>query len=526
MRAINSKPEGRRFRTLQKWKFLCLAIAVLAVRCAMPTADPANPPTDSTGVHAAAPFPTEAGGENSPQPFDGQPQNRTTPTDGARTAPHDVFAFVRTLDATAQHRLWPGFNPAGMPIALFDGEKTILLRHPSPPPEFSPLPDHPGALFCNGRYPALVSNRVAEIGGVLTGTVLATPDSSIHGTLLACVEEVFHAFWRPRHPSFRPDEMVRYGYPIDDPENLQRLIAEDEALARSIEAATDSAATGWAAAAFRIRAERTAALPGDVRAYETAQETMEGTANYVSRLSLGETPAQTAERLREARPADGIRWRFYDSGAAVCLLLDRVVPGWKARSEQEPALAIGALLSAELARRGVTPAKFSAAEADGFRVKAAERLADLSRSRQQLRADVLARPGTRVLIDVPVGSAPLHVERFDPINLAILDKGEVVHANYLTLRGESGSVEVSNPGFVRRSFAGAVSLAVSGGRHPIAGGVRRITVVGIRNAPRITRDDGVVKIDSPELHATLSGADVQVDGQTIRITTAGGQGKP
>jgi len=440
------------------------------------------------------------------------------PAGAAQTEPHDVFAFVRTLDASGELRLWPGFDPAGMPIALFDGDKTILLRHPNPPPEFSPLPDRPGVLFVKGRHPAVVSNSVVEMGGVLTGTVLATPNESIHGTLLACIEEVFHAFWRPRHPSFRPDEIARYGYPIDDLENLIQLIAEDEALARAIEAAGDAEAAGWAATAFRIRAERTASLPDDVRAYETALETMEGTANYVSRLSLGETPGLTAERLRQARPADGIRWRFYDTGAAVCLLLDRVVPGWKARTEREPALAIGELLGAELARRQVAPAEFATSETEGFRGKAEERIADLSRSRRELRADVLARPGTRVLIELAAGSEPFRIERFDPMSLSILDQGEVVHANYLTLRVGGGSVEVTNPDFVRRSFVGTVCLTVSGGRHPITGGIRRLTVVGMRTAPRLTRADGVVKIDSPELRASLPGADVQVDGQTIRIT--------
>jgi hypothetical protein len=474
-RSILSEPEGRGFRPAKKRIFLSLALAALAAWWAMPAR-------------------------------------------AAQTAPHDVFAFVRTLDATAELRLWPGFNPAGMPIALFDGDKTILLRHPNPPPEFSPLPDHPGVLFFKGRYPAVVSNSVVEIGGVLTGTVLATPNENIHGTLLACIEEVFHAFWRPRHPSFRPDEIVRYEYPIDDPENLVRLIAEDEALARAIEAADDAEAAGWGATAFRIRAERTASLPDDVRAYETALETMEGTANYVSRLSLGETPAQTAERLRQARPADGIRWRFYDTGAAVCMLLDRVVPDWKARTEKEPTLAIGELLGVELARRSVRPIEFSTAESEGFRVKAAERIADLSRSRRQLRADVLARPGSRVIIELPDGSEPLRIERFDPMSLSILDQGEVVHANFLTLRVGGGSVEVTNPDFVRRSFVGTVCLTVSGGHHPITGGIRRLMVVGMRTAPRITRADGVVKINSPELRASLPAADVQVDGLTIRIT--------
>jgi len=438
--------------------------------------------------------------------------------EAAQGAPPDVFAYVRTLDATAGLRLWPGFNPAEMPIALFDGEKTILLRHPNPPPEFSPMPDRPDALFFKGRYPAVVSNSVAAIGGIPTGTVLATPEEDIHGTLLACIEEAFHVFWRPRHPSFRPDEIVRYGYPIDDPENLVRLIAEDEALARAVEAADDATAAGWAAAAFRIRAERTASLPDDVRAYETALETLEGTANWISRISLGETPGLTAERLRQARPADGIRWRFYDSGAAVCMILERIAPDWKVRTEKEPTLAIGELLRGELAQRQIMPKEFSTVESERFRSQAATRIADLSKSRRELRDDVHARPGSRIIIELPSGSEPFRIERFDPMSLSILDNGEVVHANYLTLRAGDGSVAVTNPDFVRRSFAGTVCLTVPAGRHPLMDGIRRLTVVGMRTAPRIARADGVVTIDSPEVRASLPGADVRVDGLTIHIT--------
>ena len=432
--------------------------------------------------------------------------------------PRDVFAFVRTLDETAALRLWPGFEPARMPIALFDGEKTVLLRHPAPPPEFIPLPGHPGALFYEGRYPAVVSNRVVEIGGALTGTVLATPSEPIHGTLLACIEEVFHAFWRPRHPSFRPDEMIRYGYPIDDAENLIRLLAEDEALARAIEAGGERDAAAWAAAAAKLRSERTASLSPEVRLYETAMETMEGTANYVSRIALGEAPSETAVRLRQARPADGIRWRFYDSGAAVCMLLERLLPGWKELSEQDPAREIGGLLGAEIERRRVAPAAFPLREMKTFRAAADARIAGLVRSRREMRADVLGRPGGRVVVELAAGAGPLRVERFDPMSLFILDRGQVVHANYLTLTAESGSIEVANPEFVRRSFAGTVSLTESAGRHPLTAGVRRLTVAGIGSEPRITRENGVVRLESPEIRASLSGAEVRVEGRTVRIT--------
>ena len=129
------------------------------------------------------------------------------------SASQDVFAFVRALDEAAARGVWPGFSPSGIPVALYDGEHTVLLRHPSPPPEFSPTPGRPGVLIAKGRHPAVTGNSTREIGGVRTATVIATPAQPVERTMLAVVEEVFHVFWLARHPSFRPNEMARYAYP-------------------------------------------------------------------------------------------------------------------------------------------------------------------------------------------------------------------------------------------------------------------------------------------------------------------------
>ena len=168
------------------------------------------------------------------------------------TSSQDVFAFVRALDEAAARGVWPGFSPSGIPVALYDGEHTILLRHPSPPPEFSPMAGRPGVFIAKGRHPAVTGNSTREIGGLRTGTVIATPAQPVERTMLAVVEEVFHVFWLARHPSFRPNEMARYAYPLDDVENLGRLLAEDEALARALEAQRIDDAAGWAAAALGI----------------------------------------------------------------------------------------------------------------------------------------------------------------------------------------------------------------------------------------------------------------------------------
>ena len=64
----------------------------------------------------------------------------------------DPFAVVATLDRFAETPLWPGFEPSEYPLAIYDGERTLLLRHPSPPEEFTPLEGHEGVRAVAGRH--------------------------------------------------------------------------------------------------------------------------------------------------------------------------------------------------------------------------------------------------------------------------------------------------------------------------------------------------------------------------------------
>ena len=439
----------------------------------------------------------------------------------APAAASDVFSFVRALDEAVSRGVWPGFDASAIPVALFDGERTVLLRHPAPPPEFSPMPGRPGALIAKGRHPAVTGNSTREIGGVRTATVIATPTQSVERTMLAVVEEVFHVFWLARHPAFRPNELARYVYPLDDVENLGRLVAEDEALARALESRSSLETARWAAAALVARRPRVAALADDVRTYETSLEMMEGIANYVARMSVGEPPLRTAERLRAPRPAEEIRWRFYDTGAALCLLLDRLTPGWQERTERQPALTTAELLAESLRASGTQPAVFEAAGPSAFVARASADIADLRSRRERIRAGLLDRAGGRIVIELEAGAEPFRVRRFDPINLMVLAGGEVAHPNYLTLESPEGTVELNNSAFVRGTFGGTVGLSVAAGSHPLSGGVRQLTIAGIVGAPEVGRDADSVTVEASGVRLALRRAEVRVGGDLVRITVKG-----
>ena len=245
---------------------------------------------------------------------------------------------------------------------------------------------------------------------------------------------------------------------------------------------------------------------------------MEGTANYVARLAVGEPPARTAERLRTARPAKDIRWRFYDTGAALCFLADRLSPGWQDRVEREPNLTVAELLGSSLRARAIEPAAFSNADTARFRTRATDTITDLSGRQQRLRSELLGRRGGRIVIDVAQGVDAFRVQRFDPINLMVLDAGEVAHNHFVSLVARQGTIELTNPGFVRYTFGGVVTLTVPAGRHPLSDGIRQVTIVGIEGAPKIGRDGDTVTLEASGVRLTLRGVEARVDGEAVRIT--------
>ena len=58
---------------------------------------------------------------------------------GAWLAPQrDALAIEREMERLAASRsFWPGYDPLAIPLAVYDGERTFLFRHPSPPEGFT-----------------------------------------------------------------------------------------------------------------------------------------------------------------------------------------------------------------------------------------------------------------------------------------------------------------------------------------------------------------------------------------------------
>src|SRR5690554_6082162 len=50
-----------------------------------------------------------------------------------------VSLINRIKEIAAGQVLWPGFDPTGIPLALYDGKNTFLFGHPAPPGEFTQM---------------------------------------------------------------------------------------------------------------------------------------------------------------------------------------------------------------------------------------------------------------------------------------------------------------------------------------------------------------------------------------------------
>jgi len=124
------------------------------------------------------------------------------------------------------------------------------------------------------------------------------------------------------------------------------------------------------------------------------------------------------------------------------------------------------------------------------------------------------------VVEIGSGEEPFRVTRFDPINLLVLDAGEVVHPRYITLSNAAGTVEVTNPAYARGSFGGIVALTCPAGRHPLGEGIRSFTIVGLRGEPKVDRRAGQLRVETEGVRIALKNAEVRAEGDTLRIGVA------
>src|SRR4051812_3034148 len=153
-----------------------------------------------------------------------------------RRSPGDATALAvdSALVVMGRTPLWPGFAPLETPVAVFDGTRTYLFRHPSPPAGYVAVSGRRDVVARDGRDSAVTANSSATLGGVPTATVMLGGRSDPRELAALTVHELFHVFQRERHPSWQANEADLFTYPVEDSTALALRREETDALARAV----------------------------------------------------------------------------------------------------------------------------------------------------------------------------------------------------------------------------------------------------------------------------------------------------
>jgi hypothetical protein len=413
---------------------------------------------------------------------------------------------VRRLAAMSATKgaLWPGFDPLAIPLAVYDGERTFLFRHPAPPHGFMPVSGVAPATYAwTGRHETVTANTNAEIGGLPTATVILDrpqPDRSLLDLAAVAIHEAFHVYQRAQHPGWIGNEADLFTYPIDSADLLALRRLETEALRRALGAEDVAGAACWARQALALRRQRYARMDSAFVAYERGTELNEGLATYVEMRAASRRSVDLP--AGEFGPAE-VRRRAYATGPALALLLDRFVSGWPATFEANDRQALDAALAV-----AVGPGNACSSGDDalvGAEQKARADIAALAAERARKLVAFEGKPGWRVVVESG-GSELLWPQGFDPLNIDRFGAERVLHTRFLRLGNGAGKLEVLN----------AEALTDGAGSHPLFQGVRRVVVTGLVE-PEVSEAEGKVRVRAPGLTLEFKGASVARSGEVITV---------
>ena len=438
----------------------------------------------------------------------------------AAAQPAHALATAREVERLASSRtFWPGFDPLAVPLAIYDGESTWLFRHPSPPKDFEPSPiSSIRSDVRKGRHPAVTANSSADIGGVLTATLIADgarANIPVRELAATAIHEAFHVFQRKQHPHWQANEGELLLYPVDDANLLALRRLETDALRRALDARGSSSVACLARLAMDYRQRRFAALDSAFVAYERGTELNEGLATYIQLLASGGTLQIPVGGFA---PAD-VRHRSYTIGPAIAFLLDRIRPRWQYSLEAHDRQALdevlsGALVAASPSPNGgcAIPAPDSATIVNTAHLNATV----IAHERFGRRKAFDARAGWRVILVAGSGE-PLFPQGFDPLNVERIEGG-LLHTRFVTLGNDRCKATAIDEAGVDIEV-----LTIGIGPHPLFSGVRRAVIAGLKK-PTITREGDRVVINTPGLQVECSGAAVEEEGQAVTVSLPSSRG--
>ena len=417
----------------------------------------------------------------------------------------DVFELMERINRIEKNSLWPGFYPAEIPTAVFDGLNTYLFKHPSPPQGFMPFKGKKDMHVFEGQYSQVRGNSRVQINGIWTATSVLRTHSRLTGEQYSLqnmagiiVHEQFHVFQRLDHPEWRPNDGYLFNYPLDTPEMLALRMMEVEAFRKAAAAQDAGEVSGWTREALKWRNRRHGLLDDALAQYEGELQRFEGLAEYIECLSGDKDLSQ--QSVDPGFAPGAIRHLGYVLGRWMASILDKLKPGWKDIMESGKMEYLHEILE-------TTPSssdpnyKFSDDERESFFRKAREAIAKRKGIVQRLREEFESQSGFR--IEIVSESTLLRLRMFFADRTEALSQKELLHTSLLMLQNEKGSVSISD----------LQSVTENDGSSQVV----RLTVTGIEDKPIIERTEDKIKVTSKGFVGEFTSAEVKEQQNVIKI---------
>jgi hypothetical protein len=374
-----------------------------------------------------------------------------------------VERLLRRVGRSSGASIWSGYRPDTIPLMYVFPERghsrsgSLLMRWTGAPPQAYAAVAGAAGVFWLGVTERGASNTNSSLGNrAVAQVVVDTLDAP--ALLPISAHEAFHVFERASRV-----EGKRFGvgensgltgsYPVFDSTNEAGFAREGALLARALRARSAVDVLTLAKQFVAVREARHAALPKDLAAFDAAAELNEGLADYAQiraaqsagKLMGGAWAKDATSRYKSLlvsldslidHPERSVRLRYYRTGTAMALLLDRLGPGWKPRMvandwtiQQALAHAVGydtarsakLLAAAETATGGPLPMQ-----------RALHNIARLRELRRIQVDSVLSQPGLKVIIQLDSLPNKGHsLCGFDPQNMLSTGGPRLLHTRFV-----------------------------------------------------------------------------------------------
>ncbi len=409
--------------------------------------------------------------------------------------------------------LWPDFNPNSYPVAFFDGENTLLFRHPAPPEGFEKGPDGDGMYIYSGRHPVMRAHSTAPLGDVVCATVLLDDcrgKSAAQVTSLA-VHELFHVFQKTKPGTWNGNTYGLSSYPVDNIDNYAGVLMETQVLHHALTANKQKETLGWLKTYLEMRGRRVETVLKNHGTLEKVFELYEGLAFYVEHSVLGDLKA--VNLLEQEEAPEKVRLRAYPLGLAKARLLDRLLPGWKKPLDSENVKDLDQLLKQAVDANPAEALRLNPETVENFSKAAKKAMLDLKKRRLDMKNGVLNKEGYSVHIIVKPGTKPLRIGSYDPMNFIEITTGEELHQRMFQLGNDTGLARMLNPRWKPGKTEGINALINIGQNHDVS----KAIYTGLTSDPVVEVKGKAVKISTKGLDIEFNHAELQRRGKQIKV---------